>query len=288
MLAPKVAGGWALHEATQGVPLDFFVMFSSVATLFGNPGQASYVAANAYLDALAIYRQEAGLPATSICWGPIADAGYLTRTEAMRTKLESRAGIIATPAMEALSHMPFLVGRRGAAKAVSSFDLTNVVRRLPTAGAARYRDILDRRVSKGGDEPELDIERLIAESSPKQAKDRIVKYLAGEAAKVLHMPEDRINTKRSIFDLGMDSLMVVELMIGLEEAWDIKLPPISAATDATLDVFADQIIGFLSDNTPKTNAEGIGEAEVVDFLARHDENQSREFAGDIAEELNEH
>lgn len=287
VLAPKVAGAWALHEATQDVPLDFFVMFSSMATLFGNPGQASYVAANAYLDALAIYRQEAELPATSICWGPIADAGYLTRTDALRTTLESRAGIIATPAMEALSHMPFLVGRRGAEKAVSSFDLTNVVGRLPTAGAARYRDILDRRVSRRGDEPELDIERLIAESSPKQAKDRIVKYLAGEAAKVLHMPEDRINTKRSIFDLGMDSLMVVELMIGLEEAWGIKLPPIAAATDATLDVFADQIIGFLSDNTPKTDAEGIGEAEINDFLARHDENQYREFVGDISEELNE-
>ena len=104
---------------------------------------------------------------------------------------------------------------------------------------------------------------------------------------MLHMPEDRINTKRSIFDLGMDSLMVVELMIGLEEAWGIKLPPIAAATDATLDVFADQIIGFLSDNTPKTDAEGIGEAEINDFLARHDENQYREFVGDISEELNE-
>ena len=68
VLAPKVRGAWYLHEATLGLPLDFFVMFSSVATIFPQPGHGSYAAANSFLDAFAAFRRRMGLAATSINW----------------------------------------------------------------------------------------------------------------------------------------------------------------------------------------------------------------------------
>ena len=75
VLAPKVDGGWLLHRATQHLDLDFFVLFSSAASLLGSAGQTNHSAANAYLDALAYYRQSQGLPAVSINWGAWSEVG---------------------------------------------------------------------------------------------------------------------------------------------------------------------------------------------------------------------
>ena len=72
---PKVSGAWNLHIQTKDLPLDFFVLFSSVASIIGSPGQSNYAAANAFMDGLAHHRKHQGLVATSINWGPWSDVG---------------------------------------------------------------------------------------------------------------------------------------------------------------------------------------------------------------------
>src|SRR5204862_6040790 len=78
---PKAHGAWLLHEATRGMKLDCFVMFSSISSIFGNPAQGNYSAANAFLDSLAHHRQALGLPALTINWGVLGGEGFVARNE---------------------------------------------------------------------------------------------------------------------------------------------------------------------------------------------------------------
>ncbi len=82
VMAPKVWGAWNLHELTLGMPLDFFVLCSSVASVLGSPGQGGYAAGNAFLYELARYRQARGLPGLSINWGAWSETGMAARVEA--------------------------------------------------------------------------------------------------------------------------------------------------------------------------------------------------------------
>src|ERR1700731_153696 len=81
VMAPKAHGAWLLHESTRDFDLDCFVMFSSVSSIFGNPAQGSYGAANAFLDSLAHHRRASGLPALTVNWGVLGGAGYVARNK---------------------------------------------------------------------------------------------------------------------------------------------------------------------------------------------------------------
>ncbi len=81
VMAPKAHGAWLLHEATRDLELDCFVMFSSVSSIFGNPAQGNYAAANAFLDSLAHHRHALGLPALTVNWGVLGGEGYVARNE---------------------------------------------------------------------------------------------------------------------------------------------------------------------------------------------------------------
>jgi len=84
VMAPKVQGAWNLHALTLNTPLDFFVLFSSVASVLGSPGQGSYAAANAFLDALSHQRRALRLPSLTINWGPWAAVGMAARSDQSR------------------------------------------------------------------------------------------------------------------------------------------------------------------------------------------------------------
>ncbi|HEX6507792.1 MAG TPA: SDR family NAD(P)-dependent oxidoreductase, partial [Chloroflexota bacterium] len=81
VMAPKIAGAWNLHRLTLHMPLDFFILFSSLATAFGNGGQGNYAAANQLLDTLSHFRRKRGLPALSIAWGPWSEVGMVSSVD---------------------------------------------------------------------------------------------------------------------------------------------------------------------------------------------------------------
>ena len=105
MLAPKVTGAWNLHRQTRRMPLDCFVLFSSLSSIIGSPGQANYAAANAFLDALAHHRRAQGLPALSINWGQISDVGTVADRPEVGRFLNG-IGVRPLSSRDALSALP--------------------------------------------------------------------------------------------------------------------------------------------------------------------------------------
>ncbi|MGB7838745.1 MAG: SDR family NAD(P)-dependent oxidoreductase, partial [Terrimicrobiaceae bacterium] len=97
VMAPKAYGAWLLHKETRDMELDCFVMFSSVSSIFGNPAQANYAAANAFLDSLAHHRRALGLPALTINWGVLGGEGYVARNARVAEFLAKQGTVAISP-----------------------------------------------------------------------------------------------------------------------------------------------------------------------------------------------
>ena len=148
VLAPKAVGAWVLHRLTKERKLDFFVMYSSATTFIGSPGQGSYVAANAYLETLAAYRRQQGLPALAVSWGAISDVGYLASRDDMREAPGGRLGRNELTSAQALTILGDLL--RGGYGDVAALDLDWKIlgRALPAAKSPKF-DVLRARREPG-------------------------------------------------------------------------------------------------------------------------------------------
>ena len=126
-MAPKIIGAWNLHTLTIDASLDFFVLFSSIAAIVGNPGQANYVAGNAFLDALAYYRRARGLPALAVNWGVLGEVGHVSRSPDTAERLQ-RLGLKAMPLSEALDALDELMSSDAVQVAVAHVEWKSLLR----------------------------------------------------------------------------------------------------------------------------------------------------------------
>ena len=145
-LAVKAEGAWHLHELTENLGLDMFVLFSSAAGVLGNPGQGNYAAANSFLDALAWYRNARGLPAVSLAWGFWEQANGMSvgETNAQRMTRQGARGLSVAEALSLFdagvaSGEPALVAARLDA-AVLGDGRRQFPRCYPNRQAARPRE----------------------------------------------------------------------------------------------------------------------------------------------------
>jgi NADPH:quinone reductase-like Zn-dependent oxidoreductase/short-subunit dehydrogenase/acyl carrier protein len=284
VLAPKIAGAESLEATSRGLPLDFFVLNSSVTTLIGNPGQANYVAANAYLEALARQRRAQGLPALAVCWGAIGDTGYLARESEVLEMLESRLGIASMPAKTALEHLGGLLrSSAGPVVYLSALDRRKLAGRLPILKSAKFSDFFAGQVPDDAARHHVDFLAMIDGLEPGEVKALIHELLIEEVAKVLRIPPERLDTKKSLFDLGMDSLMAMELSMGIEELIGVKLPALAAADDTSLAALAERIHGYVAGRDGDATAEAG--AETAAILSRHAANDETEGLHALVEEL---
>lgn len=271
VLAPKVAGAWNLHRATRSLPLDLFVVYSSATTYLGNPGQSNYVAANSFLEALVEHRRAAGLPGTFMAWGPLEDVGFLARHADTREALQSRIGGASITSGEAMIALERALVAGAAGEAVVRLDWHAVARGMPAAKARRYSLLQSH--ANGGDA--RDGGTQLREEVLALPRDEAIALVAGtlqaQIARILHMTPDRIALDKSVLDMGMDSLMGMELGLAVEEAFEVKLSVMAIAEGASAMTLAGRIvdsIGASADAGAGAAADSAHEA-VAALAAKH-------------------
>ncbi|WP_405914935.1 type I polyketide synthase [Streptomyces sp. NBC_00728] len=224
---PKVDAVLNLHECTREMGLTAFVVFSSVAGMVGSAGQASYAAANSFLDAFSAHRRREGLPATSLAWGVWEQSGAMTDglAEADRARM-ARSGVLPLSPEEGLrlfdaalvSGEAVLAPVRIDTGALRAGEVPPVLRALVPAAAAR-------RTAQAAAPPASSLaERL--EGLPEAERERTVLDLVrAETAAVLGHASDRtVRPEHAFQDLGFDSLTAVELRNRLNKATGLRLP----------------------------------------------------------------
>lgn len=280
VLAPKVLGALHLHQLTLTQELDYFILFSSATTLFGNPGQGNYVAANTALEALARNRRALGLPATCVRWGAIEDVGFLSRHAEIKEALQNRMGGHALKSEVALAALESMLLTNQSDLAVMDLDWSALARFLPSAHSAKYSE-LSQNTGNHEAHGEKNFQRLLEELSPDELLITIIQMIKEEVGEILRVPPDKIDANRSIYDMGLDSLMGVELVLALESRFGTRLSVMTLSTTPCITKLAErlqtQLQGHTEDNAAKQHIEQVATQHGVEMTAESVHNLAQEI-----------
>jgi acyl transferase domain-containing protein/acyl carrier protein len=225
VLRPKVEGAWNVHQVTANADLDFFVLFSSAASVLGPEGQSSYAAANAFLDALAQHRRDLGRPALSIGWGPWAGVGMAKHLDERAWRRLHERGLDAIEPDAGLALLGPLLAHPASHVAVLP------LRRGSGVGVAL-------RPPRATTRPRLD---LAGAAGPARLT-RLLAHVQAEAADVLGWSDpSALPTAKPLGELGLDSVMALELARRLSESVGRPLPPTLLFNHPTMEALARRL-----------------------------------------------
>ncbi len=259
VLRPKVAGAHNLERLAPRFKLDYLLLYSSATTLFGNPGQFNYVAANAYIEGLARRMRARGLPALAIAWGGIEDAGYLSRHIGADVNLKRRFAANLISARTALDGLDWLFDQEGhqlaAVAAVARIDWATARRELAATRAPLFGAVGTRISSRQAMDAAATLEKLRALPT-EEAAAALVDIVVEEIARVLRLPPKEVDRHRPLAEIGMDSLMMLELRTTVETTLQVELPMMSLATGITPVDVARRILPLITGEAQRHNVPG--------------------------------
>jgi acyl carrier protein len=251
VFAPKVQGGWLLDALTRSDPLDWFVLFSSVASVLGSPGQSNHSAANAFLDLLARERKSEGRPGLSINWGAWTDVGAAADRKV--TGRLATQGIGALTPAQGIQALERLLGEGRAQVAVAPVEWQKYVQHLnratvppflsEVAGAVRHA------TAKAAGAPAAaghadGIRKALAAAPPARKRPLMAGFVRERALRALGVdPARAVDPRTPLGELGLDSLLAIELRNTLGTALGRSLPSTLLFDYPTIDTLTDFLLG---------------------------------------------
>jgi acyl transferase domain-containing protein/acyl carrier protein len=251
VFAPKVQGAWNLHSLTHDLELDFFVLFSSVLSLVGARGQANYLAANAFLDSLAHYRRRNGKHAIAINWGPWSEVGMAASRRTTNSSLLGGVPDEQISPSQGLRLLEQVLLRDPTQVAILPAAWRNTISRVPGALIPRMlRELAGERPTAARPVQTPAAAEFLARVKRTPLKKRhglIANYVQGQVADLLRLdPATPPGLDQGVFELGMDSLMAIDLRTRLETDLGLSLPATLAFEHSSIQALATFLTGELN------------------------------------------
>jgi len=265
VLHPKVLGTWNLHAFTQTENLDFFILLSSISTIWGAAGLAHYTAANAFLDAMVHYRKSKNLPASSVNWGWCP--GGLTTVE-VKEQFQQMG-------LSQLTPDEFITGLMHS----SSHSTQEIIVKIDWATFRSIYEVQKKRpflnslttntIQKGVPTTEASraLQKALKQLAPSQYEGTIYSYVIKEVRAVLEFePEQEIDVQLGFLDMGMDSLLAVSLQKRLEQTCGLKLSATLIFDYPTLQALTKYLANELLQQTPQQQEVASPRKNMEQFL----------------------
>jgi phthiocerol/phenolphthiocerol synthesis type-I polyketide synthase C len=278
VLQPKVQGTLNLDSASKALPLDYFVLFSSITTLIGNRGQGNYVAANAFMEGVARNLRLRGVPALAIGWGAISDVGVAATNEKARSQLgrltQDRVGntanILAAMGLRAHEALDLMgdalmqaASRNVAVMTISAGGGLFRKETLPILSSPTFENFVT--TQRDTSSMAFDLAALLQDGNTDGIRRKILEIVTGELAKVLHSRPEEISHTRPLGELGLDSLMTLELALELEGLLGRTFAFARSVGSITVPVLVDEIIAQIAtkdgDEPPDSPANDVVQSQ---------------------------
>ncbi|MBW4630464.1 MAG: type I polyketide synthase [Iphinoe sp. HA4291-MV1] len=230
VFAPKVSGAWNLHTQTQDLPLDFFVLFSSAASILGPAGLANYAAANAFLDTLAHYRRSLSLPGLSINWGPWSMVGMAKVVGSRGEAQWATKGIKPIESQQALNILENLLLQDAALLGVMQVNWSKFLQQFSRSSYPNFVSEIAQQVQESltaQEQQKVKLPQLLDQikaNSKDQSQSLLMTYLQEQIAKALGITTSELNIDEPLNQMGLDSLMVIELRNRLRAELGVDIP----------------------------------------------------------------
>jgi NAD(P)-dependent dehydrogenase (short-subunit alcohol dehydrogenase family) len=247
VLGPKAQGAWNLHSLTGD--LDFFVLYSSISSLFGTRGQANYVAANCVLNSLAKLRRRNGLTASVIQWGVLGETGIVAR-DANTAKYLEQMGLTAMSIDDALMGLREVIHCDVESLTVAEADWSRFAASLVPMAGDRRIELLTDAAGSATSAAGAEVIELFKGLSDEGRREHIQALLVQIVTGVMQMEEPSFAMSQPLHEVGMDSIMGLEIAAGLERALGLRLSALDLAVGPSIEQLAQTILDRLMDAAP--------------------------------------
>jgi acyl transferase domain-containing protein/aryl carrier-like protein len=278
VMAPKVEGSWHLHLHSQEDPLDFFVLFSSAASLLGSPGQGNYSAANAFQDSLAFYRRIAGLPAQTINWGAWT-VGQAVAASNRAERIEKYGVSSMTPEQGTEILRRLLRDDTPQVMAIA-FKVEQWCQHFPEAANSPLLDDVRESSAGGGGGGGGQIRAKIASTPADERIALIQQYLGETLMRVLQLEGSKIDPDQSLNRMGLDSLMAMELRNRVQTDLQTTVPIVKLLKGVTIAQLSRLLLELVEEDLEDTADSGEVDPLIAEIESLSDEEAARLLAED--------